>query len=66
MNQEYQIEWVPLKRYCELTGETANAVHVRRSKGIWIDGRHSKKVAGIGLWVNLREVEKWIAAQPCR
>lgn len=66
MSKEHQVRWVPLKRYCELTGETANTVHVRRSKGIWIDGRHSKKIEGSGIWVNLKEVERWIETSPCQ
>lgn len=59
-NNNPHIRWVPVKRYCELTGETANAVRVRRCRGIWIDGKHAKAVPGAGVWVNLEEVEKWV------
>lgn len=65
MNNEHQIRWVPLKRYCELTGETAHTIHCRRSSGTWIDGKQSKKVPGGGIWVNLKEVERWIETSSC-
>ncbi|WP_454735458.1 hypothetical protein [Cupriavidus necator] len=65
MNNQHQINWVPLKRYCELTSESAHTVYCRRSAGIWIDGKQTKKVPGAGVWVNLREVEKWIETSSC-
>ena len=35
------MKWVKLLRYCEITGDTPNAVHARRKKGTWLDGVHS-------------------------
>lgn len=54
------IKWVKLKKYCQESGDTSHAVHAKRKKGIWIDGRHCI-VAGDGnLWIHLKEVEKWV------
>ncbi len=50
--------WVKLRKYCELSGETADAVHSKRRKGMWADGIHCR-IAGDGnLWVNLDEVDR--------
>lgn len=52
--------WVTAEKFCQLTGDSPKAIYVRRSKGLWIDGVHAKKVPGMGLMVNLEEVNKWI------
>jgi len=52
--------WVRLKKYCENTGDTSPAVHARRHKGIWLDGKHTIKAPDGNLWVNIEEAEKWI------
>ena len=36
------MNWVKLKKYCELSGDTMNAVHSKRRKGIWLDGQHCR------------------------
>lgn len=59
-------EWVPVKRYCDLKGETEAAVLSRRSKGIWRDGVESKFLKGAGLWVNLIAVNEWAAKSALR
>ncbi|TLM67201.1 MAG: excisionase [Deltaproteobacteria bacterium] len=53
-------KWVRLNRYCELTGDTAAAVHARRKKGVWLDGRHTILAPDGKLWVNTQETEKWV------
>jgi hypothetical protein len=57
---------VPIDKYCDLTGETYEAVATRRSKGIWQDGVHSKFVKGAGLCVNLIAVNQWVAKSELR
>jgi hypothetical protein len=55
------VSWVKLRKYCELSGETADAVHSKRRKGMWADGIHCR-IAGDGnLWINLDEVDRWVA-----
>lgn len=54
-----QLKWVKLNKYCELTGETPDAVHSRRTKGIWLDGKHCRVAGDRRLWVNLEEAQRW-------
>jgi len=54
------MKWVRLKKYCELSGDTAEAVKARRSNGKWAEGKHSKKGPDNKIWVNLEEVDKWV------
>lgn len=58
--------WVPIEAYLRDYDETREAVHTRRSKGIWQDGVHSKFVAGGGLWINLLAVNQWAAKSESR
>ena len=51
---------VKLSRYCELTGDTPDAVHMRRRRGEWVDGRHCHIIGGRRLWIDLAEVNAWI------
>lgn len=53
------MKWIKLEKYCEISGETKNAVHGRRRSGVWVDGRECKVVLG-SLWVNTEAVEQWI------
>jgi hypothetical protein len=57
---ELALKWVKLKKYCELSGDTQNAVRNRRKRGIWLDKKQSKLAPDGTLWVNLLEVEKWV------
>jgi len=54
------MRWVKLKRYCVLTGDTTDAVHGKRKRGMWIEGLHCKVAEDGNLWVNLDMVEEWI------
>jgi hypothetical protein len=53
------IEWVRLARYCELTGDTANAVHHRRAKGQRLDRVHCRVVNHV-LWINLTAIAQLV------
>lgn len=55
-----QFNLVKLKKYCEKTGDTQAAVHARRNKGIWLDGKHTVIGPDGNVWVNIDEVEKWV------
>ncbi len=54
------MNWVKLNKYCELSGDTAYAVHARRHKGVWMDNLHCRIAPDGKLWINLMEVEKWV------
>ncbi len=54
------MKWVKLRRYCELSGDTSNAVHAKRRKGEWLDGIHCKIAPDGNLWINLTEIERWV------
>lgn len=54
------MKWVKLKKYCQDSGDTANAVHAKRKKGIWLDGIQCKIGPDGNVWVNVEEVEKWV------
>ena len=54
------MKWVKLKKYCEASGDTSNAVHCKRQRGMWLDGLHCRLGPDGNLWVNLMEVEKWV------
>lgn len=54
------MKWVTLKKYCEISGDTVDAVKQRRKKGEWAEGKHSKLGPNGRIWVNLEQVDRWI------
>ena len=56
------MSWVKLKKYCENSGDTADAVHSRRKRGLWLDGKHCQ-VKQRRLWINTEEVAQWITGK---
>lgn len=52
--------WVTLTRYCEITGETRQAVHVRVTTGRWQRGVHYSKPDGGNAWINVPAVLQWV------
>ena len=55
-----QLTWVKLNRYCELSGETKEAVYAKRKDGVWLEGIQSKIGPDGNIWVNLTEVDLWV------
>jgi hypothetical protein len=58
------LRWVRLATYCDLSGDTPDAVHARRRKRQWTDGLHCRVGPDGNLWVNPEEVNKWVEGQP--
>ncbi len=56
---EQQVAWVKLKKYEELTGDSAASVHARRRAGKWLDGTQCKVVDDM-LWINLVAAQRWV------
>jgi len=54
------MNWVKLKKYCQVSGDTSNAVHAKRKRGMWLDGIQCKLGPDGNIWINLGEVEKWV------
>jgi len=54
---------ITLRRYCDITGETTQAVHDRRRKGEWVDGKHCHIKRG-RLWIDVPEVANWVRSEP--
>lgn len=54
------MKWVKLKKYCLDSGDTANAVHAKRKKGVWLDGIQCRIGPDGNIWINLIEVERWV------
>jgi hypothetical protein len=54
---------ITLRRYCEITGETAQAVHDRRRKGDWVDGKHCY-MKRRRLWIDVSGVATWVRSEP--
>lgn len=54
------LRWVRLNRYCELSGETADAVSARLRTGVWLRDIHARQPQGSKeLWVCLEAVNEW-------
>ena len=58
------LRWVRLATYCDLSGDTPDAVHARRRKRQWIDGQQCRLGPDGNLWVNPEEVNKWVESEP--
>lgn len=64
------LQWVRLRKYCELTGDTRAAVHARRRPRTgrngetipprWINGVHCCIGPDGNLWINLLAVNRWV------
>ncbi len=55
----YRPKWIKLKKYVELTGDSAAAVHARRRARKWLDGEQCK-IVDDALWVNLPAATVWV------
>lgn len=53
------LNWVKLKKYYELSGDTQNSFHHKKSKGLWREGKEFRKAADGVIWVNLNAVNEF-------
>lgn len=58
------IKWIRLAKYCELTGDTSDAVHARRRKRQWSDGVQCRIGPDGNLWIDPQEVTRWVEGLP--
>ncbi|MXR37253.1 hypothetical protein [Craterilacuibacter sinensis] len=59
MGGQRLLEWVPLSRYCEASGESSECIRSRRRSGIWLEGVEWRRAGDKKIWINLKAVEKW-------
>ena len=53
-------ECLPISAYCNLYGETPEAINKRLQRQHWIEGVHVLKVEGSKeRWIDITEVKKW-------
>ncbi|GAB2932247.1 hypothetical protein GCM10011328_37330 [Hafnia psychrotolerans] len=54
------LECIPLTAYCQMTGETPEAINKRIQRGIWHEGLQVLKIDGVKeRWIDLIEVNHW-------
>lgn len=54
------LDWEPLSKYVERTGESADAVHKRIRSGHWLRGVHARVPDGAKeLWIHLSAINDW-------
>jgi len=54
------MNWVLLKKYCELSGDTRDGFNSKRKRGLLASGKHYRKAVDGRIWVNIREMEQWV------
>jgi hypothetical protein len=59
----FPLNWIRLSKYCDVTGDTSDAVHARRRKRQWVDGVHCQVGPDGNLWVNAEAVNRWIKGE---
>jgi hypothetical protein len=62
VTREIYIPVITLRRYCDITGETAQAVHDRRRKGEWVDGKHCHMKRG-RLWIDVPGIANGVRSE---
>ena len=54
------MNWVLLKKYCSLSGESRDAFNSKRRRGLIALGKHFRKAADGRIWVSTKEMESWV------
>ncbi|MDX8401873.1 MAG: hypothetical protein R8K47_04510 [Mariprofundaceae bacterium] len=55
-------KWILLKKFCEMTGYTKHAFHAKKQRGVWLEGLHWKYGPDGHIFINWREVDRWVEA----
>lgn len=58
-NLAIQVQWVLLPMFCSLTGYTEKAVRRKMEEGVWLQGKHYRKVAG-RIHLSMEAYNKWV------
>lgn len=54
------IDSIKVKKFCELTGYTPAAIHLKISRGVWLNGREYTKAPDGNILVSIKGYEDWI------
>lgn len=58
------IDWIRAELYCQITGETMEAIYSHIRECNWAAGKHYKRTGQRTLWINVKEAQEWIKKQP--
>ena len=53
-------KWVLIKKFCELTGYTPDAVNGKIKNGVWLKDVHWRKGPDGHRFINLESYEEWV------
>lgn len=60
MDVSFELECLPISKYCELFGDSSDAINKRVQRQFWYEGVHVLKVEGSKeRWIDVKEVNKW-------
>lgn len=54
-----EIDWIPLQRYCQITGQGASTLHMRRVNGVWQEGVQISTPPGACTYVSIKAIRAW-------
>jgi len=54
------IDSIKIKKFCELTGYTPNAIKMKIHRGIWLNGREYTKAPDGNILISIKGYENWI------
>lgn len=57
------LKWIKLQKYCELSGDTKDAIYAKNRRRIWQRGVHYEKGADGCIYINTEAVSKWLEGQ---
>jgi len=56
-----EIDSLRIKKFCELTGWTVEAVKMKIKRGVWLNGREYIKAIDGNIVISITGYEAWIA-----
>ena len=54
------MNWVTIKRFEQLSGYTENAVRLKISQGVWLEGKAWRKAPDGRTLMSIRGYEEWV------
>jgi hypothetical protein len=54
------MNWVTVKRFCELSGYSVDAVDQKRASGVWLRDQVWKKAPDNRILISIRGYEEWV------